>query len=102
MKCLSLLVNESSKRELVELLRSLPEVSGYTVFRGEGHESKDQQPFATARDEVLGFVPRIRIDLFLASEHLEGVVEQLKRCNGCGTAGRGVYWVSSVDSMGEL
>ena len=101
MKCLSLLVNESTKRELVELLQSLPEVNAYTIFHGEGHHAGDQQPFDSALDEVMGFVPRIRIDLFLAKENLNGVVERIKACGGRGLS-KGLYWVSAVETMGEF
>jgi len=101
MKCLSLLVNQSTKREIVELLQTLPEVSAYTIFLGEGHYVGNKQPFDSSLDEVLGFVPRIRIDLFLASQHLEQVVERIKGCGACGQS-KGLYWVSALDSMGEL
>ncbi len=101
MKCLSLLVNESTKRELVELLQGLPEVSAYTIFHGEGHHTGDQQPFDSALDEVMGFVPRIRIDLFVAKENLTSVVERIKGCGSCEQA-KGLYWVSAVEAMGEF
>ena len=101
MKCLSLLVNETTKAEIIELLQSLPEVSAYTIFRGEGHYVGNVQPFDSALDEVMGFVPRIRIDLFLASEHLERVVGCIKQCGASGHS-KGLYWVSAVDSMGEF
>ena len=101
MKCLSLIVNESSKHELVELLRGLPEVNAYTIFHGEGHYSGNIQPFESAHDEVMGYVPRIRIDLFLEEEAVETVVDRIKQCTIC-TSHLGIYWTSAVDVMGEL
>ena len=101
MKCLSLIINESSKNDLVELMRRLPEVDAYTLFHGEGHYSGNIQPFESAHDEVLGYVPRIRIDIFLEEEHVETVIEHIKACAGC-SAKLGRYWTSPVDDMGQL
>ena len=101
MKCLSLVINESSKNELVELMRRLPEVNGYTIFHGEGHYSGNIQPFESAHDEVLGYVPRIRIDVFLKEEDVDRVIEQVKACSVCSLR-RGLYWTSTVDNLGEL
>ena len=101
MRCLSLIINESSKNEFVELMRRLPEVDGYTIFHGEGHYSGGIQPFESAHDEVLGYVPRIRIDVFLKKEDIDKVIAQIKTCSAC-AARRGFYWISTVDAMGEL
>ncbi len=101
MKCLSLIINESSKNEIVELMRSLSEVDAYTIFHGEGHYSGDIQPFESAHDEVLGYVPRIRLDVFLKAEDVDTVVNRLKACAVCASR-LGLYWTSTVDNMGEL
>lgn len=101
MRILSLIINESSKNELVELMRNLPEVEAYTIFHGEGHYSGNIQPFESAHDEVLGYVPRIRIDVFLEEAHVGKVIHQIKQCSTC-TSRRGLYWTSTVDDMGDL
>ncbi len=101
MKCLSLIINESSKNEIVELMRRLSEVDAYTIFHGEGHYSSNIQPFESAHDEVLGYVPRIRIDVFLEEKDVEKVIYQIKACSAC-TAKLGLYWTSTVDQMGNL
>lgn len=101
MKCLSLIINESSKNEIVELMRRLSEVEAYTIFHGEGHYSGNIQPFESAHDEVLGYVPRIRIDVFLKEEDVEKVIKQIKTCSVC-TSRRGLYWTSTVDNLGDL
>ena len=101
MKCLSLIINESSKNGIVELMRSLPEVDAYTIFHGEGHYSGTIQPFESAHDEVLGYVPRIRIDIFLKEEDVDTVVQKIKTCSVCSSK-LGLYWTSTVDDMGQL
>ena len=101
MKCLSLIINESTKNEIVELMRAMPEVNAYTLFHGEGHYNGTVRPFESSQDEVLGYVPRIRVDIFLKKEDVDKVVERFKGCAPC-NAKRGLYWTSKVDQMGEL
>jgi nitrogen regulatory protein PII len=101
MKCLSLIVSESSKGEFVELLRSTPAVSAYTIFTGEGHAANGIPAFESAHDEVVGYVPRIRIDLIVDDDAVRSVVDKL--CQRGPSAGKvGLYWVSPVEQMGEL
>ena len=101
MKCLSLIINKSSKTEIVELMRRLPEVDAYTIFHGEGHYSGNIQPFESAHDEVLGYVPRIRIDVFLQEKDVDTVIKRIKSCSVCASK-LGLYWTSTVENMGEL
>lgn len=101
MKCLSLIINESSKSDIVEMMRNLPEVTAYTMFHGEGHYSGGIQPFESPNDEVLGYVPRIRIDLFLKDDDVEKVIASFRSCSPCSSK-RGLFWVSSMDSIGNL
>lgn len=102
MKCLSLLVNESTKEEIIEMLQEVEEVNAYTLFTGEGH-TKDISinPFENAADEVMGYVPRIRIDLILPKEAVPKVIAKFKTCQSC-TGRRGIYWVSPVEEFGTL
>ena len=101
MKCLSLVVRESTKGELVERLRSIPAVSTYTIFSGEGHSTQGVQPFESAHDEVVGYVPRIRIDLVVEAEAVRSVIDSIRELTT--PAGKlGTYWISAVDEIGEL
>ena len=71
------------------------------IERGEGHYSGNIQPFESAHDEVLGFVPRIRIDVFLKNEDVDQVIARVKACSVC-VSKLGLYWTSTVDSLGEI
>lgn len=101
MKRLSLMLNESKQNEIVELLQQLQEVGAYTIYHGEGHFPGNIAPFESVQDEVMGFVPRIRIDLLLEDTDVAPVLDKIKGCSTCGSHG-GVYWISPVDSMGTL
>ena len=102
MKCLTFVVNESTKEEIIELLQDVEEVSAYTLFTGEGR-SRDigTNPFETAADEVMGYVPRIRIDLILPDDAVTKVIDKIRKCQSCITR-RGIYWTSPVDTFGAL
>ncbi|MBN2528275.1 MAG: DUF3240 family protein [Deltaproteobacteria bacterium] len=101
MKRLSLMLNHSKKNDIVELLQQLEHVNAYTIFHGEGHFPGNIASFESAYDEVMGFVPRIRVDLLLDDDDVASVLDKIKQCTGC-NARNGVYWISPVDSMGEL
>lgn len=102
MKCLSFLVNESTKEDIIEILQDVDEIKTYTLFTGEGR-SKDINinPFENAADEVVGYVPRIRIDLILPAASVQTVIDKIKKCQSC-VSRRGIYWVSPVDTLGSL
>ncbi|MBN2717928.1 MAG: DUF3240 family protein [Deltaproteobacteria bacterium] len=101
MKRLSLIINESKQNDIVELLQQLKQVSAYTIFHGEGHFPGHIAPFESIQDEVMGFVPRIYIDLLLEDADVKAVLAEIKKCGSCDAYG-GVYWISPVDSMGTL
>jgi len=102
MKCLSLVVRASVKQDLVDKLQSIPEVSGYTILQGEGHSTRTtEDSFETTRDAVVGYVPRVRLDLVLADDDVDKVLSQLRSCDIC-SAGRGAYWLTPVEAWGRL
>ena len=101
MKQLSLMLNGSKQNEMVDLLQTLKEVSAYTIFHGEGHFAGNIASFESIHDEVMGFVPRIRIDLLLDDKDVDAVLAKIKTCGNCNSHG-GVYWISPIDIFGEL
>ena len=69
MKCLTLIIHRSAKQDLLDHLLQASEISGFTIVGAEGHsERTGANPFDTTRDQVLGYVPRFRIDVLLEDE----------------------------------
>ncbi|MBN2804032.1 MAG: DUF3240 family protein [Deltaproteobacteria bacterium] len=101
MKCLSLVVNKSKQDEILSILRATPQVTAYTIFHGEGHYRGSVSIFESADDEVMGYVPRIRIDLLLADNLVDEVLNKLKECRKSATS-FGIYWITPIDKVGEL
>jgi len=100
-KNLVLIVHESIRESVTDQLRAL-EVTGFTVSQVEGHGPHTaEDEFLSARDRVVGFVPRVRVDIVLPCEQLPTVLDAL-RAPDSGFAERGTYWVSSVEGFGRL
>ena len=101
MKILVLVINASVHESVVDLLRAL-DVTGFTVSHVEGHgpHTGDDQSL-TARDRVVGFVPRVRVDMVLTSGKLAAVLDALKD-SGTSFAGHGTFWVAPVEHFGRF
>ncbi len=102
MKTLTLIVHADIKLALADVLRALPEVTGFTFTPVEGHGPQDERdPKLSARDLVVGYTPHVRVDLVLDDADVDKVLAALQASN-CGVAGRGVYWVADVARQGRL
>lgn len=102
MKKLTLIVHADIKQALADVLRTLPQVGGFTFIHVEGHGTREAaDPMLSARDRVIGYVPHARVDIVLEDEHVEVVLDAL-RASHCGVAGRGAFWVTSVTKYGPL
>ena len=79
MKNLTLMVHADIEQALADMLRGLPQVRGFTIVQVEGHGTQsDHDTVLAARDRVVGYTPHIRVDIVLANEAVEGVVNALR------------------------
>lgn len=102
MKILTLIVHADNQEALADTLRTLPQVTGFTFSPVEGHgPCEDQDLSLSVRDRVVGYVPQVRADLVLEDTDVSRVLEALKATDG-GVAGRGVYWITRLESQGRL
>lgn len=102
MKKLTLVVHASVQQDLADTLRSLPQVSGFTFIHVEGHSTHTpEDAFLSARDKVVGFVPRVRVDVLLADEDVARVLAAV-RATRAGISEHGIYWVTAVEEGGQL
>ncbi len=101
MKVLTLIVSASVQQAVTDQLRAL-EVSGFTVSEVEGHGPHTaQDQFLSERDRVVGFVPRVRVDIVLQPEQLTTVLDALV-APGTGFAGHGTFWIVPVEDFGRF
>lgn len=101
MKQLIVIVNANQRQDIVDRLRTLNCVSGFTLTQGEGHgPGAMQDAFLSARDRVCGHVPTVRLEMLLADEVVDGVLTALRDLRR--DTGRGRYWVTDVIDSGTL
>ena len=102
MKILTLIINTNAQQELADQLRTLEQVSGFTFSHVEGHGAQvESDPFLSARDKVVGYTPRVRVDILLEDTNVDLVLASLCKAENC-TTSQGVYWVTPVEKGGVL
>ncbi|MCG2635252.1 MAG: DUF3240 family protein, partial [Gammaproteobacteria bacterium] len=102
MNILTLIVHANSQQELADQLRTLKQVSGFTFSHVEGHGAQvEHDPFLSARDKVVGYTPRVRVDILLEEGDVASVLDQLSSA-GTGIGGQTLYWVTAVEQHGRL
>ena len=100
-KNLTLIVHADIQQALSDALRSMDAVTGFTFTHVEGHGSQSHHDSSlSVRDLVVGYVPRVRIDIILDDGRIEAVLAALLQF-GTGVAGCGVYWVTPVEGFGQ-
>lgn len=102
MKLLTLIVHTHVQQDLIDLLRTIDQVSGFTFAPAEGHgREAESDTFLSARDAVVGHVPRIRVDILLEDTDVATVLAKLcdKENN---ITGQGLYWVTPIEQRGHL
>jgi len=102
MKNLTLILHTDVKQTLADTLRGLKYVQGFTFTPVEGHGAHTgEDALLSARDRVVGYVPHVRVDIVLDDKDLEDVLEALRHSQ-VGLAGRGSYWITKVERLGQL
>ena len=103
MKNLVMVVRANLQQELADRLRDLKQVQGFTFSHVEGHGAQEEHDsLLSTRDKVVGYTPRVRVDILLEDKDVDVVLEAI-RSETCGLTGiGGVYWVTTVQQSGRL
>lgn len=102
MKILIMIVHANNQQGLSDLLRNLTQIQGFTFSHVEGHGVQEtQDPFLSARDKVVGYVPRVRVDILLDDRHVDEVLASVRAMSNGGSE-LGVFWVNDVQDSGRL
>ncbi|MEO2054594.1 MAG: DUF3240 family protein [Nitrospira sp.] len=106
MKCLTLIVHASAKRDLADRLRNITGVKGFTLLACEGHSAEtEHEPFQSVRDRVVGYVPRVRVDILLEDAHTDGVIKALKEAFKTDEKQRariGIWFMTDILASGKI
>lgn len=101
MKNLSIVIHAGVQQTLADTLRILKQVHGFTFTQVEGHSRyREDDPLLSARDKVVGYIPRVRVDVLLAHADVDDVLAALVEQNNL--SGQGIYWVTEVEKHGRL
>jgi len=102
MKHLTLIIHSNVQQDMADQLRTLEQVSGFTFSHVEGHGVQvENDPFLSVRDKVVGYTPRVRVDILLQDSDVELVLEILRNSTQ-GVKGHGIYWVTAVEQNGRM
>ena len=102
MKNLVMVVHANVQQDLGDRLRGIRQVQGFTFSHVGGHSHHTgQDRTLSPRDKVVGYVPRVRVDIMLEDADVAVVLKALAGAD-CGIAGHGVYWVTQVEQYGRL
>lgn len=102
MKLLTLIVHANAQQDLADQLRGMPQVTGFTFSHVEGHGVQvDSDPFLSARDKVVGYTPRVRVDIILDDADVGFVLDTLRHASRH-MGGQGVFWLTAVEQNGRL
>ena len=105
MKQLVLIIHAGLKQSTADLLRGLDAVSDFTLTDIEGHGTQmaDDSELSD-RDKVIGFVPRLRVDILLEDSKVESVLAEFRAIKSGENQNRqqSMYWVTDVKERGRF
>ena len=102
MKNLTLIIHTNAQQDLAVQLRSMELVSGFSFSHVEGHGVQaESDPFLSARDKVVGYTPRVRVDLLLEDNDVDSILNDLRKTMK-GMENHGVFWITAVEQSGRL
>ncbi|NWF37974.1 DUF3240 domain-containing protein [Mariprofundus sp. NF] len=103
MKSLTIIIHTDDQQDLTNQLRTIEQVEGFTLNHIEGHGiESERDPFLSARDDVVGASPRVRVDIVLEDSDLDTVLNVLRDAKENGKMNDAYYWVSPVEQEGHL
>lgn len=101
MKCLTIIVHAAVKQDLADLLSALEPVSGFTFSDAEGHsDHSNSGHLLSVRDQVVGYIPRVRVEILLEEENVDPVISELQQHTWL--KGNGRYWLTSLEQQGRF
>lgn len=99
MKNLVLIIHAKLQQDLADRLRGL--VTGFTFSKVEGHGSHtEDDPVLSPRDKVVGYIPRVRVDMLLDDSEVDSVIQQISSLPGI--SGHSIYWLNDVVQHGRM
>ena len=81
--------------KLIEFVRNFTFTD--VEWHGDQHEHDST---LSMRDQVVGYIPKIRVDILIDDSSVEALLKTVKSIKGA--EGQGIYWITPLDNMGKL
>jgi len=102
MMTLILDIHANLQQDVADCLRAHPAVENFTLGHVEGHGAQAITSSAiSARDKVVGYAPRVRVEILLQDEEVQQTLALLRQ-QIIGISEHGVYWITPVLQHGQL
>ncbi len=102
MKNLVLIIHAGLKQNFTDLLNNIDDVDGFTFTSVEGHGAQSKHNLELSeRDKVVGYVPRLRVDLLLDDSKVEAVLDVFRK-NRNSEKKQNFYWITDVKDQGRF
>jgi len=102
MKNLVLVIRSNLQLALADQLRELLQVNEFSFTQVEGHHAQaEDDELLSARDKVVGYTSRVRVDIILDDADVKDVLAAIRN-HAHGVSGHGIYWLTEVYQSGEL
>jgi len=82
--------------------KNIKDFPGMTVTKVEGCGHFLSKPSQGIRDELADYSPKVRIEMVVPDNLVEGVLQIIVECGHTGQVGDGIVWVTPVERMIRL
>jgi nitrogen regulatory protein P-II 1 len=83
-------------------LRNISSFPGMTISKVEGAGHHVAKPSQGIHEELTDYSPKVRIEMVVPDELLEGILQLLVEVGHTGQVGDGIVWVTPVERMIRL
>ncbi len=102
MKEVKAIVQPHRLSKIRSALRNIKNFPGMTVTKVEGCGHHVAKPPQGVREELTDYSPKIRIEMVVTDDLLEGILQLLVEVGHTGQPGDGIVWVTPVERMIRL
>ncbi len=102
MKEIKAIVQPHRLPKIRSALRNIRSFPGMTVSKVEGAGHHVAKPNQGVREELTDYSPKVRIEIVVPDDMLEGILQILVEVGHTGQAGDGIVWVTPVERMIRL
>lgn len=102
MKEVKAIVQPHRLSKIRSALRNIKNFPGMTVTKVEGCGHHVAKPPQGVREELTDYSPKIRVEMVVTDDLLEGILQILVEVGHTGQPGDGIVWVTPVERMIRL